>query len=172
MRDYEDLPYVVVERHGAGITPFVWGAILGAGAALLLAPRSGAETQREIRDGVLRLRSAAEDRVNDARSAVDDRVQQVRDAVQSRVETVRDTVESRTTQVRDAVDAGRRAARDARFELERRVADAKGSYQAGVDAVRGDLEPDIEMDVVVIPVAEVFVTEVIVEEEPFGRDVL
>ena len=39
MADYDDdgVPYVVIERSGSGLVPFVWGALLGAAAALLLA---------------------------------------------------------------------------------------------------------------------------------------
>ena len=50
--------------------PFVWGALLGAGVALLLAPRSGQETQEEIRRTATRLRTGVEDRVTYARDSV------------------------------------------------------------------------------------------------------
>ena len=133
MREHDDLPYIVIERRSGGLTPFLWGALLGAGAALLLAPRSGEETQEEIRQRALRIRTAAEDRVTTARDAVT----RTRDRFQDRVDNLRGAIETRAEQARTAVDAGRRAARDARSELERRVAEAKQAY-GGIAGTGGD----------------------------------
>jgi gas vesicle protein len=138
MREYDDLPYIVIERHSAGFAPFLWGALLGAGAALLLAPRSGAQTQEEIREGVRRVRTAAEDRVESARATVErtrDRIEERIGAVREQVDTVRSQFDTRAEQARDAFDAGRRAAHDARQELERRVADVRDSYHAVAEKV-------------------------------------
>ena len=146
MRDYDDMPYIVIERHRGGMTPFLWGALLGAGAALLLAPRSGAETQDEISRNVRRIRDTAEGRVTDAR----DTVTRTRDRLVDRIDSVRSTFEEQADRARDAVDTGRRAARDARTELERRVAEAK----AAAAAPSADSQPDVD----------VVVTEVIVED--------
>ena len=158
MADYEDLPYVVIERHGGGFEAFFWGALLGAGAALLLAPRSGAETQREIRDTARRVRGAAEDRVTDARETVLGAVDRTRTRVEDRVSTVRGAIEERADQAREAVRVGRDAARQARSELERRVHEAKTAYRAGVEAVRQPTGPEVDLAVVV--------TEVTVEAAP------
>jgi gas vesicle protein len=155
MRDHDDLPYIVIERRSGGLTPFVWGALLGAGAALLLAPRSGQETQDEIRRSAQRLRTGVEDRVTHARDTVTDAVTRTRDLVTERVDSVRDAVESRADQARHALDTGRRTARDARSELERRVAEAKHTYQSAADRVRGTTRP---------PAGDVVVTDVTVEE--------
>ena len=58
----ENEPYVVIERESStGIMPFLIGAALGAGVALLLAPRSGADTRRDIKRRANRVRRAAED---------------------------------------------------------------------------------------------------------------
>lgn len=130
MRDHDEIPYVVIERHGSGAGPFLWGLLVGGVAALLLAPRSGAETQEEIRQRVRRVRDAAEDRVTGARDSVTEVVTRTRDRIQDRFDSVRDAVETRTEQARDALDTGRRAARDARSELERRVAEAKNGYHS------------------------------------------
>lgn len=146
MRDYDDLPYIVIERHSGGMGAFVWGALIGAGAALLLAPRSGAETQDEIRRRVTRIRNEAEGRVNGAR----DTVTRTRDRFFDQFDSVRSTVEEQANRARDAVETGRRAARDARSELERRVADARSAASSSVEGTPPD--------------TDVVVTEVFVEK--------
>lgn len=147
MADYDDLPYIVIERGGSGSTSsFLWGALLGAGVAFLLAPRGGRATQAEIRRGAERLRTDAENRVDGAKRAVTG----VWERAVERVASVRDSLETRSDQAREAVDAGRHAAREAREQLERRVAQAKAEQE------RARSGPD----------AEVVITEVIVEEDP------
>lgn len=165
MRDHDDLPYIVIEKHsGGGMGTFLLGALLGAGAALLLAPRSGEETQDEIRDRVRRLRDAAEDRVTGVRDTVTGTVYRTRDRVQDQIDSIRDTVESRADRARQAVDAGRRAARDARSELERRVAEAR---ESAADALAGD---DADRGSPLVGEVDVVVTEVYVEEDEFRPD--
>ena len=156
MGDYDDVPYIVIERRSGGLEPFLWGALLGAGVALLLAPRTGRETQDEIRDGVYRLRAATTGRVGEVRDTVSGAVTRTRNRIYDRIDAVRDGVEVRAQQARDALDAGRRAAQDARSELERRIAEAKESASAAADSVRGTRAAPADVDVVV--------TEVIVEE--------
>ena len=98
-------PTVVVERRsGGGIGLFLLGAAVGAGIALLYAPRSGAETRQDMRRGARRLRRKARGMVDDAREVVED----VRDRAEEVVHTTR--------------TAARDAARDAREALERRLA--------------------------------------------------
>ncbi len=156
MRDYDDYPHIVIERERGGLGAFLWGALLGAGAALLLAPRTGAETQRELRERARALREAAEGRVNEARESVTEAVERARGEVNDRITSVRDALETRADQARTAVEAGRRAALDARVDLERRVADAKSAYRSGVTAFREPGAPVVD--------AEVVVTEVVIED--------
>lgn len=150
MGDHDDYPYIVIERERGGLGPFLWGALLGAGAALLLAPRTGAETQAEIRDRARRLREAAEGRVNDARDTVTGAVERTRSEVTGRLGTVREAFETRAEQARQAVEVGRRAARDARTELERRVSDAKAAYRAGTDGLQPAAAPVVEAEVLIV----------------------
>lgn len=158
MGEYDDLPYIVIERRSGGAGAFLWGALLGAGVALLLAPRSGDETQEELRQGVQRLRDTATGRVNEARDTVTGAVTRTRNRIYDRIDAVRGDLEERTLQAREAIDAGRRAAREARSELERRVSEAKDGYEAASDALRGTPRPPAP------PQADVVVTEVVVEE--------
>jgi hypothetical protein len=102
MREDVGQPRIVIEERGGGSGSFLLGVLVGAGAALLLAPRSGRETQREIRGFVT-----------------------------GRVDAVRGALDTRVEQVRTAVDEGRSAAAQARAELQRRVEEAKASYRGG-----------------------------------------
>jgi gas vesicle protein len=126
MSSRDDVPYIIVERDsGSGIGSFVLGALLGAGAALLLAPRSGRETQDEIRERARQLRESAEERLKEASSHLE-----------ARLEDARDGVEARLDRVRDAVDSGKQAAGDARVELEDKLERSKAAYRAGIEAAR------------------------------------
>ena len=122
MRDRDEIPYVVVERESGGVGAFLLGAILGAGVALLFAPRSGEETQREIKERATRLRDVAEERVRDVQHQVEERLHQARGEVMERVDSIR-----------EAVDSGREAAQEARTELEGRIERSKAAYKAGVE---------------------------------------
>jgi gas vesicle protein len=125
MRD-DDGRYIVIERDsGIGLGSFVLGALLGAGVALLLTPRTGEETQEELRERARELRERAEVRVKEAQKNLEGRISTARDSLQGRVE-----------QVREAVDAGRQAAQEYRGELEDKLERSKAAYRAGVDAAR------------------------------------
>lgn len=126
MRDRDDGPYYVIERQsGGGVGPFLLGALLGAGVALLFAPRTGEETQREIKERATKLRGAAEEKMREAQAQIEERLDQARADLMERVDAVR-----------DAVDSGRHAAREARDELEEKLERSKTAYRAGVDAAR------------------------------------
>ena len=56
---------------GAFFAGFLVGGLIGAGAALLLAPQSGEETRAQIRDKSLELRDRAEVALDDARAKVE-----------------------------------------------------------------------------------------------------
>jgi gas vesicle protein len=133
--DFEDdQPYVVIERHeDAGVAPFLVGLAIGAGVALLFAPRSGRATRREIRRRAMRVRDAAEQTVTDVRDNVVDSFEQARQRVETQIETARQAVDLKKRQFTRAVDAGRAAAEEARLELEQRIAQSKASYRAGAE---------------------------------------
>lgn len=126
MGDRQDIPTVVIERDsGPSVGSFLIGALLGAGVALLLAPRSGQETQEELRTRARELRGRAEERVRDASRQLEGRLDEAREGLQARAE-----------RVRDAVDSGRQAAVDARHELEDKLERSKAAYKAGIEAAR------------------------------------
>jgi gas vesicle protein len=125
MSHYEDNPYIVIERRSGGIGAFLLGAIVGAGVALLFAPRSGEETRAEIRTGVRRLRERAEDTVRGVQDAVSQTLDNVRSGVNDKLDTAR-----------DAFEQGRQAARDTRDDMERRVRETRERVRAGIEAAR------------------------------------
>lgn len=125
-RDEGEIPRIIIERErGSGLGPFFFGALLGAGMALLFAPRSGKETQEQIRVRAEEWKSAAEERMKEYQSSIEDRLSDARDGLRDRMDSVR-----------DAVDTGRQAAREARDELEGRIERSKDAYRAGLDAAR------------------------------------
>lgn len=129
MSDYDDdLPIVVIEKRSGAIGPLIWGALLGAGATLLFAPRSGEETRRELSDGARRLRDSADATLRD-----------VQDSIAASMREMRTELEQHVDAARSAYDAGRSAARGARSDLEQRYSqgrkDVRASYTgAGAEA--------------------------------------
>ena len=124
----EDEPLEVVIEERGGLRTFVLGALVGAGVALLLAPRPGRQTQREIARALAGL---AAGRTDGAREQVTDWVGRTRGRVTGRLDEVRLAVDDRVGRVRGAVEEGRMAARQARVELRRRVDEAKAAYRTG-----------------------------------------
>lgn len=118
MAEKKESPYIVVERQATGVGTFLWGLILGAGVALLFAPRTGAETRRELGGGLRKLKDGAEDTV-----------QKVQKAVTGTIEEFREQVNERVYTARQAMEAGREAALRSRADLERRVYEARVAQQ-------------------------------------------
>jgi gas vesicle protein len=134
--EFDDEPYVVIERQSAGVAPFLIGLALGAATALLLAPRSGAATRRDIKRRALRVRRAAKHVASDVTDTVDDTFQDARRRVEEQIDTARQAVELKRQQVHRAMEAGRVAAHEAREELEQRIAETKAAYNAGAAVAR------------------------------------
>ena len=144
MSDYEE-GYVIIERRTGSFGTFVWGLLVGAGAALLFAPKSGRETRRELTESATRIRDRAETRVREVQRQVSEGVEDVRRQVEEGIESAR-----------RAVDTGREAARTSRDEMERRVRGSASAFRAGYDAARSpaaggappvDAEDDQDEDV-------------------------
>jgi gas vesicle protein len=125
-KQYDDeLPYIVVERResGGSVLSFLWGALIGAGIALLYAPRSGQETRAEIGLGARRLKRAAEEAARG-----------VQDNIAEAVDSVRSQVSGRVDVARNAFDVGRTAARESRADMERKVREARAGFEKGARA--------------------------------------
>lgn len=127
MAEQRESPYIVVERQASGLGSFLWGVAVGAGLALLFAPRSGEETRRELGAGMKKLREGAEETV-----------QKVQKAVSGTIEGVRDQVNERVDSAREAMEAGREAALRSRAELERRVREAQAAQSRAHEAAQAE----------------------------------
>lgn len=125
-REREEPRVVVVER-GSALGAFLWGTLLGAGFALLTAPRTGAETRRLLRARGRELLDAAGDKADELRQLVSEGYERTKERVEEGLETARRAVDERRDAARDAVDAGRAAVHSAREELERRLSESRAT---------------------------------------------
>lgn len=132
MSEQDQQPYVIVERRASGVVAFLCGALVGAGVALLLAPKSGRETQADLREGARRLREGTGERLTDLRETLGERYDRTRDEVETRVGAFRRNVADRQKKAGEALKAGKDAARQARSDLEARVAESKETYRAAL----------------------------------------
>lgn len=139
MGEYEfddDEPYIVIERHSGSVGSFLMGIAIGAGVAMLFAPRSGEETRRELGRSARRARRAAHDLAGGVADTVTESYQDARHRVEQRIETARQAIDLKKQQVSRAMEAGREAALAAREDLEKRIAETKAAYEAGATVAR------------------------------------
>jgi len=136
--DDEDGRYVVIERQdgGSSIGPFILGAAIGAGLALLFAPRSGAETREDIRRRARKARDAAQRVASGVTESATDTFQDARRRVEEQIDAARSAIETKKEQMRRALEAGRVAADEARVDLENRLTETKAAYNAGAEVAR------------------------------------
>jgi gas vesicle protein len=128
----DDLDFEADVDDGSSLAPFVWGALVGAGAALLLAPTDGAEARRRVGSWLGRLAEVGPAGAADsARASVNGWVERAREGAAGGVDSVRGAVEGQVDRVRDAFDEGRVAARETAEELRRTIDEAKQAYRAG-----------------------------------------
>ena len=112
---------VYVERSGdSSVKWLLWGALLGAGLALLYAPRSGEETRRSVQRKLRSLRAMAEEKLDELAQQFGGRggsLEELDDAVSDD-----EPLPERPEPPRTA---------SARQELERRLSDARRRRAAG-----------------------------------------
>lgn len=132
----DDRDVVVIREGEAGVRWFLLGALLGAGAALLLAPASGEETRRRLSRQARRVRAHTEDLMDEFGERVRHGATRVRDEVEDRVDDLR-------SGIGEFGDAVRGAGSSAREELERRLADARSRRRGRVEVAEGDDEESL-----------------------------
>ena len=90
------------------------GALIGAGAAMLLAPRSGPETRRRLRDQADTLRTDARGRLVEGRM-------RATELIRSTQERAQDLMDRGQQQVPEVMSRGRQAIDEAAERAQRRV---------------------------------------------------
>ena len=145
MSNEDNRPVVIVERSNGGLGSFLWGALCGAGIALLMAPRSGEETREVLRSRGRRLRARAQGTAEDLQGHVEDGYEVAKARVEEGFETARNSLTDIRTGAKDAVEAGKATVHSAREELERRLADARAARKgdSGDDELDSD---DADLD--------------------------
>ena len=126
-RDEQDV--IVVEREGtSGLKWLLLGAAVGAGLALLFAPRDGREIRRELGRGIRSLRALADDTIEQLRGERRDEESDLR----SMADAGGAYDEGEPSPEREVAEAPRRTgSAAAREELERRLAAARARRRSG-----------------------------------------
>jgi gas vesicle protein len=132
----DDRDVVVIREGDSGVRWFLLGALLGAGAALLMAPASGEETRRRLSRQARRVRARTEDLMDEFGERVRTGASRVRDEVEDRVDDLR-------SDIGEFGDAVRGAGTSAREELERRLADARSRRRSRVEVADEDDEESL-----------------------------
>ena len=97
---------------GAVAFAFLAGAIIGAGAALLLAPQTGAETRKLLRDYAEKAEEEIRERLPEAKAMLDSAIEKGKDLVEKGkdfVEKGKEFVDDQKSLLSSAMDAGRTA---------------------------------------------------------------
>jgi hypothetical protein len=122
---------VYVERGDSSAKWLFWGAVLGAGLALLYAPRSGEETRRVLQRRLWKLRAMTEEKFDELAQQFGGPREALRDLDED------DLDEEELFEPREVPSARvRPSGPSAREELERRLAEARARRR-----VAGDEEP-------------------------------
>jgi gas vesicle protein len=127
MRGNQRREVVYVERGGDSSAKWLfWGALLGAGVALLYAPSSGEETRRNLQRKLWKLRAMTEERL--------DEITQQFGGAKDALEGVMDEEEEENEGDLEARGFQGRSPRSSpREELERRLADARARRRSPAD---------------------------------------
>lgn len=122
MRHSENPEVVYLERGGDSSAKWLfWGVLLGAGLALLYAPRSGEETRRSLQRKLWKLRAMAEERLDEVAKQFGGR--------KAPLEEFDDAVDD--DDPLEITPEPPRSTASARQELERRLSDARRRRAAG-----------------------------------------
>lgn len=92
-------------KSSSGAGAFVLGALLGAGLALLVTPRTGHEIQKRIKEKAEQLRESAKANLAGQGQTLETRIDDLRDGIESQIRLVKDIVES-SQKVKEMNDRG------------------------------------------------------------------
>jgi gas vesicle protein len=120
---------VYVQREDdSSVKWLLWGALLGAGVALLYAPRSGEETRRTLQRRLWKLRAMTEEKL-------DELTQQFSSAKREALGSLEDEAldDELEEDEEDLEPPAARGTAGARQELERRLAEARARRRAAAE---------------------------------------
>jgi gas vesicle protein len=119
---------VYVQRGDSSAKWLFWGAVLGAGLALMYAPRSGEETRRGLQRRLWRLRAMTEEKFDELAQQFGGSRESLRDLDEEDLdeEELFESADAPAARVRPAPPS-------AREELERRLAEARARRRASGD---------------------------------------
>jgi gas vesicle protein len=139
VRRREPREVVYVDRGGdSSVKWLLWGALLGAGVALMYAPRSGEETRRSLQRRLWKLRAMTEEKL-------DELTQQFGSSAREAMESLEGEADDEDEDELEHLDeprpsaAGRGAAPSARYEIERRLAEARARRRADASEIEEPL---------------------------------
>ena len=118
---------VYVQRGDSSAKWLFWGAVLGAGLALMYAPRSGEETRRVLQRRLWKLRAMTEEKLDELAQQLGGPRESLRDLDEE------DFDEEELFESRETPPSRRTSAPSAREELERRLAEARARRRAAGD---------------------------------------
>ena len=144
--EHDDEPYIVIEKHSGDVGNLLLGVLIGAGIALLFAPRSGQATRKEIRRKAREAGDAVKGVAEEVTGQVVDTFEGAKARVEEQIDAARAAIESKKRQVSRAMEAGRDAAQQAREDLERRLVETKAAYNAGGEVARSARKPVVARD--------------------------
>lgn len=105
MRHHDECGYSA----GSVVLSFLLGGMVGAGMALLLAPQSGVETRRKIREFADEMKDMATEYAEQAKGTATEYYGQARETVVSSVDKAKQVVEEQKAAITTAIDAGKEA---------------------------------------------------------------
>jgi gas vesicle protein len=115
---------VYVERGGDASAKWLfWGAVLGAGLALLYAPRTGEETRRVLQRKLWKLRAMTEEKLDDIAQQFGSGKEALEDLADDDDDFIDETGETPALRPRTSGSS-------AREELERRLAESRARRRA------------------------------------------
>jgi gas vesicle protein len=128
MRGKQRREVVYVERGGDTSAKWLfWGALLGAGVALLYAPSKGEDTRRNLQRKLWKLRAMTEEKLDELTQQLGGAKDTLGGLLEDEEEDFEGEVESRELYGRS------QAAPSPREELERRLADARARRRSPAD---------------------------------------
>ncbi|HEX6406332.1 MAG TPA: YtxH domain-containing protein [Gemmatimonadales bacterium] len=126
MRRKQQREVVYVERGGDSSAKWLfWGALLGAGVALLYAPSSGEETRRNLQRKLWKFRAMTEEKLDE----ITQQFGGAKESFQGMLEDEEDELGEEDSSDR----FGRSSRPSPREELERRLADARARRRSPAD---------------------------------------